>query len=116
MKKLNDRVSSLRHRIEIESPVLTPIGGGQYDLGWSNFATVWAAIEPAQSRIVNVEKLRDEQLETPVSHRIRLRFMEGITTKMRIVFGGRVFNIRSVINPDERNEFLLLLAEEQVAI
>lgn len=45
-----------------------------------------------------------------------IRYTNGITSKMRIKFGTRLFNIRAVVNIDEKNELLELTAEEFVSI
>ena len=73
-------------------------------------ATVWAAIEPLKGS----ERLRAEQLENPVTHRVSIRHRAGVTPKMRIKFGTRILNIRAVIDPEERNRSLELLCEEGV--
>lgn len=103
----------LRHRITLEAPEMTIGAGGEYSQSWEEVATVWAAILPSAS---GGEDVFGEQLESSVSHRITLRYREGITASMRVVFGERLFNIRKVICPEERRETLILLAEEHVAI
>ncbi len=108
-------IGALRHRLTIEAErPLADTGGGQGD-PWANpltVAAVWGRVEPLSGN----ERLRALRLEDSVSHRVVLRYREGVTARMRIVFGARVFNIRAVINPEERNRTLELLCEEGVAI
>jgi SPP1 family predicted phage head-tail adaptor len=54
------------------------------------------------------------QLQERVSHKITIRFRSGITAKMRIKFGTRMFNIRSVINIEERSRWIEIMADEGV--
>ncbi len=115
MARGNTAIGALRHHltIEAERPV-ADTGGGQGD-PWANpltVAAVWGRVEPLSGN----ERLRALQLEDSVSHRVTIRYRDGVTARMRVVFGNRVFNIRAVINPEERNRFLELLCEEGVAI
>ncbi len=108
-------VGALRHRLVIEAE--RPAGdggGGQGADPWANpitVATVWGKIVP----LTGAETSRAARLEARVTHRITIRWRPGILAQYRIKFGGRVFNIRSIINRDERNRVLEILAEEGVA-
>lgn len=42
--------------------------------------------------------------------------MATVCAEMRVVFDGRYFNIRSVVNTDESGQWLRLLVEENAAI
>ena len=105
------KAGRLRHRVTLQSAADTADGGGGFTTVWSDVATVWASIEPLKGR----ERLFAQQLESPVSHRVTLRHRSGVTTAMRVKFGSRILNIRSVINAEERDRALELLCEEGVA-
>jgi SPP1 family predicted phage head-tail adaptor len=49
-----------------------------------------------------------------ISHRIRIRYRSGVTPVCRILFKTRYFNIVSVINIDEKKEFLELICKEDI--
>ena len=108
-------VGALRHRLIIEAEnAAGDGGGGQGPDPWADpnrVATVWGRIVP----LTGAETLRAGGLEARVTHRITLRWHPGILARHRIRFGSRVFNIRSVINRDEGNRVLEILAEEGVA-
>ena len=89
---------------------LTPDGGGGFILTWTDVATVWAAIEPLKG----AERLHAQQLQSPVTHRVTMRYRAGVRPSMRLVFDARTLNIRAVIDPQERNRTLELLCEEGV--
>jgi SPP1 family predicted phage head-tail adaptor len=49
-----------------------------------------------------------------VTHKITLRYFDGLTTQHRITFDTRVFNISQVLNTAERNLETVVLALEEV--
>jgi SPP1 family predicted phage head-tail adaptor len=118
MKQKQSLTARLRHRITIENLVETPDGAGGFVSSWTSVATVWAELLPITANVLAAgsEVLNDMQIENKQGFRITLRFMSGITAKMRITHNGRVFNIRRVVNVNERNEALEIFAEEGVAI
>jgi len=77
------------------------------------FATVyteWVFIRPiSASEIIN-----SNREEMTSSHRIKMDYRTGILHSMKIVWGSRKFNIKSVINIDEGNREIEILAEEVV--
>lgn len=108
------RACDLRHAIIIQEENATDDGGGGLTNPWANpveVARARSCIEPLRG----FERLRAQQLESPVTHKITLRYRAGIKAQHRILFGTRVFNIRSVINIEERNRWLEIMADEGVA-
>lgn len=102
----------LRRQVTLQSPAETTDGTGGFTLSWTNVATVWAAIEPLSGR----ERMIARKLQSSVTHRITIRYRTGVTARMRVQSGSRVFNIRHVINLEERDELLELLAEEGAGV
>lgn len=81
--------------------------GGTEDQ-WEDIATVRASIEPIQGR---------EYWSGPFQLgeniiRIRLRYLPGITRKMRVVYGDRIFAIYSVIDSKEAHREIQLMCKE----
>jgi len=70
----------------------------------------WASVEPMSG----TEMLKYQQVESSVSHRIRMWYQPGITPDMRINYAGRYLNIASVIDPQELHRELEILADEEV--
>lgn len=102
-----------RHRITIQSPgtVATGLNTGQQD--WSDPSTVcqcFASIEPLSGR----ELWQAQQVEATVTHQIKILYRSGITPPMRALFGSRVFHFESILNRDEANEELEILATEAI--
>lgn len=70
-------------------------------------ATVWASIDPISAN----EKYLQAKEQAEITHKIEIRFIE-INTSMQIEFNDRVFDIKQVINPREKNEKLIIMAVE----
>jgi SPP1 family predicted phage head-tail adaptor len=105
------RTGERRKHVILQSEQPTPDGAGGYTLSWTNFATVWADIVPATGEKLFVSG----HLEGHVTHKVTIRYLTGVTIDMRILWGGRTFNIRAVTNVEERNHILEILVEEGVA-
>lgn len=101
----------LRHRVTLQTPLTSPDGGGGTSIVWSDWASVWAAIEP----LAGEERLAAGQIESAITHRVTIRYRAGVTAAMRVAFGARRLAVRAVIAPEERRERLVLLCEERPA-
>ncbi|MCB2081365.1 MAG: phage head closure protein [Hyphomicrobiales bacterium] len=105
--------SRMDKRVILQSPQETVDTGGGYSVTWQEVATLWAHMEVlGRGR----EAWQDAQLQDRQLFRFTLRYRDGVTTKQRLVYDSRTFNIRAVVNPDERGEMLELVAEEGVAV
>lgn len=101
----------LRHRITIQEER----DGGKNRFNeqiktWEDIATVWASIEPISGR----EYWAGQQVQSEITHRIRIRYRPGIKPAMRVLYQNRLFEIESVIDYQERHEFLQLMCKEVV--
>lgn len=81
---------------------------GEQVLTWATEATVWAEVTPLGGR----ELFQAQQLEAKADTRFRIRHKAGITPdeKLRIAYGGRYYDLRSVVELGRR-EGLEILAE-----
>jgi head-tail adaptor len=64
--------------------------------------------------ITRVRDLGERAAEWPVPVVFRLRYLDGVTSAMRLVFEGRVHNILSAIDQEALGEELVITAEELV--
>lgn len=104
------KIGKLRNRITIEQVVETQDLDGSVLESWSFFVNAQASIEPISGR----EYFAAQSTQAEVTHRITMRYLAGITPKMRIVYGTRIFEILSVINVQERNRELQLMCRESI--
>ncbi len=102
----------LRHRVTLQSlvPTQDPVTGIVAN-SWSEFASVWASVEPLSAR----EFLQASALSSQVVARIRMRYLAGVMPSMRILHGARTYNIEGVL-PDAASgtEYLTLPVSEVV--
>src|SRR4051812_18696585 len=101
-------IGKMRHEIRLQSQVRTPDGAGGVTTTWSDVMTIWAQIEPKTS----LKRFFADRLEQNISHVITTRFADGVDTKMRALFGSRVFQIHGVVNVEELGAWMILHAEE----
>ncbi len=106
----NNLTSTLSRRVVIQSPVRTRTVTGGFTKAWNDFASVYADVEPVSAR----ERLIAFKMQGEITHKITIRFLSGVKSRMRVVYNSRIFNIRGVVNPSEKNERLVLLCEEGV--
>ena len=99
----------LRHRVSIQSLSETLDSYGEPTSGWATDETVWASIESVSGMEVDI----GEGQAGIITHRISMRYTSNATPKKRLLFGSRVFGIVSVLNHEERNEFLELSCKEE---
>lgn len=104
-------IGKLRHRITIQEPTETTDNHGGYTESWSTFATVWARISPMSAS----EKHFADKLEEEVTHKIKIRSLSGLSAKMRIQFGSRIFKIVGHRDIEERGKFMEINALEESA-
>lgn len=108
--------SRLRHRLTLQREVRVDDGAGGYTRSWDDVAEVWGEIAVvASAGGSGKEAVFAGQLQAAVSHRILLRYRDGVTADMRLRFEGRVFNIYSVSVTGEDRQALELWVSEGAA-
>jgi len=114
-------IGSMRQKLELQSYSRTSDGGGGASLSWSKVATVYADIRPESAS----ESMhgRDNEMREVVRHKIMIRYRNNITHANRLVqtyirYDGveatRTFNIKGILNVDNRFKYLELTCEEGV--
>jgi SPP1 family predicted phage head-tail adaptor len=104
------RFRKYRHRITIQAEQNEPDGQGGRETVWSDLFTTWASIKTK----TGTEKEEGQQTQPTVNYEIEMRYRPGITSKNRVVFQGRVFDIKNVNNVKELNKTLILTCVEKV--
>lgn len=101
----------LRTRLVIEAPVETPDGSGGVARSFSDVAAVWAEVVPLSAR----ERMQAGATGVSVTHRIRIRHRDDVTTRHRLRHGTRSFRIAALRDAESTGRFLLIEAEERRA-
>lgn len=99
-----------RHYIIIEQVSESADARNEMTQTWSEYANAWAEIKPVRGR----EYFQAHAENVAADTRIILPYIAGITSKMRVRFGSRIYDIETVINIDERNRELNLMCVERV--
>src|SRR5690348_10364992 len=101
------RAGNLRERVRIERPIETQNAIGEPTTVWELVADVSAEVLPLSGS----ESYFAAQRNAKVSHLVRMRYVPGITAKMRAVYKTRLFNIVSTLDVEERSRELNLHCE-----
>ena len=96
------------HRVSLKSLTTTIGDGGRKTESYTPIATIWAAIEPAH----HAPQFRGGKTVFPVSHEITTRYSQSYEAARQIIFGTRVFQVRSKINVGEKKQYLVFRCEE----
>ena len=107
------RSGELRHKLKILEPVESIVDGEviqNWDEPASLFAEVWGAVLP----LIGREYWSARQVNAEISGKVRIRYLSGVTAKMKIKFGTRMLDIKAVINVEEKNCEMVLLTSEAV--
>lgn len=103
------RAGRLKHKIIIEQATEARDTLGAVVETWVAYATRQASAEPIAGR----EYYASRQTNAEASYRFRLRYLAGVTPKMRVNFGGRIFDIERVINVNEQGRELQIMGVER---
>ena len=101
----------LRERVTVKVPIDGRSGGSrEATQTWDTFAERWASVDGLSSR----EVLQSGQQQTEITHRVRMRYLDGLVSTMRILWRDRVLEITSVLEHGNRSVHELL-CQERVA-
>lgn len=90
----------LRERVTVQIATGTTNTLGETVLAWNNSTAVWASVEGVSAR----EALVLGQQDTTVTHRVRLRYLPGLTQDMRFSWRNRTLEIVSLLEHGNRSE------------
>jgi SPP1 family predicted phage head-tail adaptor len=98
----------LRERVTVQIASGTTNALGETVLAWADSSAVWASVEGVSAR----EALTAGQQETTVSHRVRLRYLPGLTQNMRFSWRSRTLEIVSLLEHGNRSEHEAICQEQ----
>lgn len=111
------RSGDLNRRIILQQRSTAQDTFGQQSTTWTDFATVWAKVEPLSGR----EQMAAQAMQSSVTHQITIRYqtqfadpkvmaaMRATLTKDGVT---RIFNILDARDEEERRHSLIMDAEE----
>ena len=102
--------SKLREHVTVQIASGATNTLGETVLSWSNSSAVWASVEGVSAR----EAMLAGQEQTQLTHRVRLRYLPGLTQSMRFSWRSRTLEIVSLLEHGNRSEHEAI-CQEQVA-
>lgn len=97
----------LRERVTVQQASEARNAIGETVFSWSTYATVWASVDGVSSR----EALDSGKIDVQISHRVRMRYLSGLTQNMRLSWRGRTLDIVSLLEYGNRSEHVLICQE-----
>ena len=109
-------IGDLRHRVEVQLPLVTADSAGEKVTTWVTFATRWAAIEQLAGKKLFVA----QQLYPEANTLITMRYFQSldggpIDTNWRLRWAGRAFEIVAIDDIEERHRKIELTCIERLA-
>lgn len=105
------RAGNLRAKAIIQSIGSTVNDFGEIEKGdYQDFKTVYCSITPISGK----ESFLSNAEYAKTTHKIKIRYTDGINASQRIVWRGRIFTFISVRNIGEMNKEIEILAEESI--
>lgn len=101
---------ALRHRLDIQVQQDQRDSFGSVVGEWQTQFRPYGEITQLSGR----EYFAAQQFNPEITHKIRLRYVPGLTPKMRIRLATRIFEINHLLNVDERNKEIELYATERL--
>ena len=98
----------LRSELALQAATTAPDGLGGHTESWAEIATVFARIEPVSA----TSSFGPDQTVETVTHRVTLRWRNGVAAGMRFVRQARIFDIVTVHDPDDTGRYLVCRARE----
>jgi SPP1 family predicted phage head-tail adaptor len=108
MKARSHPIGARARRFVLELPQENPDGFGGVIRTFAPGPQVWGAMEMLSAE----ERLRGDRSEQAATHRITLRYRDGLSGAMRLTLGTRRFAIRATSDPDGSRRDLVCFVEE----
>ncbi|NIX76895.1 phage head closure protein [Microvirga terricola] len=108
MKIKSLSIGARARRFVLELPLERPGGFGGVIRSYAAGPQIWGAME----MLSGTERIRAGRPEQSLTHKITLRYREGVTGAMRLTSGLRRFAIRTASDPDGARRDLVCLVEE----
>lgn len=103
------QAGKLRWPITIQTLTTAPNSYGEAVPTPETFANTWAEVTQLSGR----ELWYAQQVQPLATHRVRCRYVAGVTPAMQVVFQGRTLQLTDVNDVDGRHRELVMLATEK---
>ncbi len=97
-------IGKLRHRLILKSPTQTQGATGEITVTFSTSTTVWGSLRPLTGKEVEAA----HQVNEEVNYRAVIRYNGDIKSEWRISHDSKTYEVVTVLNYDEKDEYLIL--------
>ncbi len=105
--------SCLKQTIMFQHSIISDDGtGGQMET-WQDFKSVRAEAKAMYEKAIS-EVFTSMQFIDSAFFRFKIRFTKEINSNMRIIYNNKPFKIKRIINHNEENKILIILAQESL--
>lgn len=98
---------TLRDRVTVQQATENRNRLGESISEWATFTEVWASVQGVSAR----EFLLAGQQQVEVSHRVKMRYLNGLTPQMRLLWRGRTLEVISILEHENRSVHELICQE-----
>ena len=105
------QAGQLKHLIDIQVALNSRDSYGASTQEWVTFLSgIRASVEPLAGK----EFFAAQKIDAEITHSLNIRYRTGIKPSMRVKFGTRYFDIKSVIDVKEQRKELHLMCVEVI--
>lgn len=102
------RAGKLTHKVIIQQRSESKNTIGEDITTYTTYREVWARVVPLTGK----EYVAQNETQSSITGKIYIRYLDGVTNDMRVLWGTRNYDIQAVINTEERNRELVLMVDE----
>lgn len=96
------RAGELRHRVDFQQKVVSQNALGAEVVTWQSQKRLWAKVWDVKADQSDVS----DQQKNVVDTKIRVRYREDLSSTMRVVYQGNIYEILGFSNPSGEREYL----------
>lgn len=98
----------MRERVTIQKSQEKRNETGETTLEWVDMRTVWASVEGVSA----TEFLGAGQQDMEITHKVRMRYFDGLTQKMQFKWRNRILQIISLLEHGNRSQHEAICLED----
>ncbi|AKA72341.1 phage head closure protein [Clostridium scatologenes] len=102
------RTEELKHKITFQKLTTTTNENGFEVEVWEDYSTVWAVV----SNLIGREYFAAAAVQAEKTVKFTIRYLQGITDDMRILFEDKQYNITFIDNIKYKNKYIEIKALE----
>ena len=107
------KAGDLRHRMTFQSRSSGKDALGGQVLTWADAFTIWVDIQELSGHELFTAQAAQSEVTHTISARYRAEFADKkAIAAMRGTYAGRIFNLHAVLNVEERNKYVQVMASE----